>query len=85
MDDSKVLRINVNSRAAIKLASLVSNSVILVANAFLVGSSIHGRWRDRKREHIASTLQIAAEVANAAATLTKVITETIEQHHAPGD
>ena len=85
MVGSKTLRININSRAAIKLANLASNSVILVANAYLVGSSIHGRWRDRKREHITSNLQIAAEVANAAATLTKVITETIEQHHEPGD
>ncbi len=85
MGDSRTLRINVNSQAALKLASLVSNSVILAANVYLVGSGIHGQWRDRKREHIASNLQIAAEVANAAATLTKVITDTIEQHHAPGD
>ncbi len=83
MGDSRTLRININSQAALKLASLVSNSVILAANVYLVGSGIHGQWRDRKCEHIASNLQIAAEVANAAATLTKVITETIEQHHAP--
>ena len=85
MGESRILRININSQAAIKLASLVSNSVILAANAYLVGSGIRGQWRDRRREHIASNLQIAAEVANAAASLTKVITDTIAQHHAPGD
>jgi hypothetical protein len=68
-----------------KMASLLSNSVILAANTFLVGSSLRQRLHDRKREHIASNLQVIAEVASAAATLTKVVTETIEQHHAPGD
>ena len=82
MGESRILRINITSQAAIKLASLVSNSVILAANAYLVGSGIRGQWRDRKREHIASNLQLAAEMATATASLPKFISDTIEQHHA---
>lgn len=85
MVNTKVLRINVNSQSAIKLASLVSNSVILSANAFLVGSSLHQQWKNRRRELIATNLQMAAEVANAAASLTKVVVDTLERHHEPGD
>ncbi len=67
-----------------KLASLVSNSVILAANAYLVASGLRQQLRNNQRERIAGNLQLAAEVANAAASLTKVITDTIEQHHAQG-
>ncbi len=82
MDNSTTLRININSGSAIKLASLVSNSVILAANAYLVGSGFRQQLHNRQRERIAGNLQLAAEVATATASLAKVITDTIEQHHA---
>ena len=82
MDNSTTLRININSGSAIKLASLVSNSVILAANAYLVVSGFRQQLHNRQRERIAGNLQLAAEVATATASLAKVITDTIEQHHA---
>lgn len=82
MANSTTLRINISSGSAMKLASLVSNSVILIANAFLVGSGFRQQLHNRQRERVAGNLQLAAEVATAAASLAKVITDTIEQHHA---
>ena len=79
------LRLNINLRSITKLASLVSNSVILAANAYLVGSGLRQQLRNNQRERIAGNLQLAAEIATATASLAKVITETIELHHAPGD
>jgi len=73
------LRLNVNSNALFKVASLVSNSVILSANAFLLGTSVHNQIRDRKRDRTIEGLQLTAEIAGAAAGLTKVIIETIDR------
>jgi len=73
------LRLNVNSQALYKVASLVSNSVILSANAFLLGSSIQNQLRDRRNSRVTEGLQLTAEIAGAAAGLTKVIIETIDR------
>jgi len=71
--------LNVNSQALYKVASLVSNSVILSANAFLLGSSIQNQLRDRRNSRVTEGLQLTAEIAGAAAGLTKVIIETIDR------
>ena len=72
------LRVNINSQAVHKLASLVANGVILSANVFLLGTSVHSQIRDRKRDRTIEGLQLTAEIAGAAAGLTKVIIETID-------
>ena len=72
------LRVNINSQAVSKLASLVANGVILSANVFLLGTSVHSQIRDRKRDRTVEGLQLTAEIAGAAAGLTKVIIETID-------
>ena len=77
----KKLKININSNALTKAASLISNSVLLTSNAFLIGSGFSNYFKDRKRERITSNLQVTAEIASAIAGLTKVITETLEKHH----
>jgi len=71
------LRINVNSNALFKVASLVSNSVILSANAFLLGSSIQNQLRDRRNSRVTEGLQLTAEIAGAVAGLTKVVINTV--------
>jgi len=71
------LRINVNSNALYKVASLVSNSVILSANAFLLGSSIQNQLRDRRNSRVSEGLQLTAEIAGAVAGLTKVVINTV--------
>jgi len=73
------LRGRVNSNALIKLAGLVSNTVILSANAFLLGHNIRRQLRERKTQVIADKLQLTAEVASAVAGLAKVIVEALDE------
>jgi len=73
----KRLHLNVNSQAIYKVASLVSNTVILSANAFLLGSSIQNQLRDRRNSRVTEGLQLTAEIAGAVAGLTKVVINTV--------
>jgi len=82
---NKRLRINVNSHALYKVASLVSNSVILSANAFLLGSSIQNQLRDRRNSRVSEGLQLTAEIAGAVAGLTKVVINTVGNNAQPAD
>ncbi len=72
------LRINLNSQAIVKLAGLVSNSIILSTNVFLLGTNFKRQISQKKIETIANKLQLTAEVAQAVATLSKVIVATLE-------
>lgn len=76
-----ILRINVNPQALVKTTEILSNSVLLTANAYLLGTGIQSYIRDRKRDQISGNLQTAAEIASACAGLTKVVTETIGLHY----
>jgi len=81
MDDTK-LRIRLTSGSLVKVAGIISNSVILAANAYLIGSGIQGSFRARKQERITTTLQTTAEIASALAGLTKVIVDSIGKQNA---
>jgi len=81
MSNGTKLRIKVNTGSLVKIAGIVSNSVMLAANAYLITSGIHNSFRVRKQERIQDNLQTTAELASAIAGLTKVITETIGSHH----
>jgi uncharacterized protein YbjQ (UPF0145 family) len=74
------LRINLNSQAIVKLAGLVSNSIILSTNVFLIGTNFKRQINQKKTEAIANKLQLTAEVAQAIAGLSKVIVATLEGH-----
>ena len=76
------LRINISPRALIKTAEIVSNSVLLTANTYLLGTNLINSFKNRKRDRILDNLQNASEIANSLAGLTKVIVETIGKHHA---
>lgn len=78
MTDDKRLRLNLNTRALTRTASLISNTIVLTANAFLIGTGITSSLRNRKRERTIETLEMGAQVANAAAGLTKVIVSILE-------
>ncbi|TVL98079.1 MAG: hypothetical protein CV087_21765 [Candidatus Brocadia sp. WS118] len=82
MENNTKLRFNVNPNALVKTISLVSNTVLLTANAFLVGSRFSNYFKEQKRERVVSNLQITAEIASAAASLAKVVTDTLERYHA---
>ena len=74
------LRINVNSQAVVKLAGLVSNSIVLSTNTYLLGINIRRQAKERKAEAITTKLQLASEVASAVAGLAKVVVTTLESN-----
>lgn len=85
MSNAKILRIRINASSFVKIAGIVSNSVILAANAYLIGSSFQNHYRVRKQERISNNLQSTAEVASAIAGLTRVIANTIGANHVQTD
>ena len=78
------IKLNLNTQALAKTASVISNSVLLTANAYLIGSNFLSGFRERKYQHIKENLQLTAEISAAMASLTRVITDTIGKHHAGG-
>ncbi|MFQ6609613.1 MAG: hypothetical protein ACE5D7_02315 [Fidelibacterota bacterium] len=72
------LRINWNTRAVVKTAGLLSNTVILTANAYLLTSGIARQLKDRKHQRVSQGLELGAQVARAVAGLTSVIMEAAE-------
>ena len=82
MSNRKIVRIRTNPNSLLKIAVIVSNSVMLTANAYLIGSSFRNHYRVRQQERISNNLQTTAEIAAALAGITKVITASIGGHHA---
>lgn len=76
------IRFNINSQAVAKAASLISNSVLLTANAYLIGSGFSNSYRERRNQSRNQNLQLTAEIASAIASLTKVVTDTLSKYHA---
>ena len=85
MSNAKILRIRINTNAFVKIAVIVSNSIMLTANAYLIGSGFRNHYRVRQQERISNNLQTTAEIAAALAGISKVITESIGAHHAETD
>ena len=85
MSNAKTLRIRINPNSFVKMAVIVSNSVMLTANAYLIGSGFRNHYRVRQQERISNNLQTTAEIAAALAGITKVITESIGANHAETD
>ena len=85
MSGETKLRIRVNTSSLVKIVGLMSNSVMLAANAYLIGSGIHNSIRVRKQARIQDNLQTTAELASAIAGLTRVVTDTIGVHHEQSD
>jgi len=85
MSNGTTIRIKVNTSSLVKVAGIISNSVMLAANAYLIGSGIHNSIRIRKQARIQDNLQTTAELASAIAGLTKVVTDTIGVHHEQSD
>ena len=73
------LRLNVNTMAIVKLANLISNSLILTSNVYLLGNDIRRQIKDKKTEALSNKLKLTAEAASAVASLAKVVVNTLEQ------
>ena len=55
MKDTK-LKATVNSQALVKIGELLSNSVMLGANVFLIGSTVSNAIRSRRQKQISTNL-----------------------------
>ena len=75
------IRFNINAQAAAKTASLISNGVLLTANAYLIGTGFSNSFRERRSQNRNQNLQLTAEIASAVASLTKVVTDTLSKHN----
>ena len=75
------IRFNVNTQAVAKTASLISNGVLLTANAYLIGSGFSNSFRERRNQSRNQNLQLTAEIASAIASMTKVVTDTLGKHN----
>ncbi len=79
------IRMRLNNNAIVKGAGLISNTIILTANAYLLGSGIKNSVNMRKQERVSNNLQTTAEMASVFAGITKVIADTIGIYHVQSD
>jgi len=79
------LRINLNTQALSRTASLISNTAVLTTNLFLIGSGLISHVKERRRERTMETLKMGAQAAQAAAGLTQVMVQIWEHGQARPD
>jgi len=79
------LRVNLNGRAFSRIASILSNTVLLAANTYLIASNMKSSIAEKKRSRVVENLQLTAEVASAVAGLTKVVTDNLDKYHAQSE
>ena len=78
------LRMTINHQALAKTVSVLSNSVLLAANTYMIGSGFRQSVQNRRNQRISDNLQLAAEISTAVAGLTKVISHSLESYDADG-
>ncbi len=74
------LQFNLNSRSLAKAITLLSNSVVLATNSYLIGRSIVDHYRDRKRERVLESLEVISQTLGSLATLSNVISNVLDEN-----
>ena len=74
------LRLSLNSRSLAKAITLLSNSVVLATNSYLIGRSIVDHYRDRKRERVLDSLEVISQTLGSLATLSSVISNALDEN-----
>ena len=74
------LRLSLNSRSLAKTITLLSNSVVLATNSYLIARSIVDRYRDRKRERVLENLEVISQTLGSLATLSSVISNALDEN-----
>ena len=74
------LQFNLSSRSLAKAITLLSNSVVLATNSYLIGRSIVDRYRDRKRERVLESLEVISQTLGSLATLSSVISNALDEN-----
>ena len=73
------LRINLNSGSLAKSMTLLSNSLVLATNSYLLGRSVVDHFRDRKRERILENLDVISQTLGSIGSLSRVITNVLDE------
>ncbi len=74
------LRLSLSSRSLAKAITLLSNSVVLATNSYLIGRSIVDHYRDRKRERVLESLEVISQTLGSLATLSSVISNVLDEN-----
>ena len=73
------LRINLSSGSLAKSMTLISNSLVLATNSYLLGRSVVDHFRDRKRERILENLDVISQTLGSIGSLSRVITNVLDE------
>ena len=76
------LRINLNSGSLAKSMTLLSNSLVLATNSYLLGRSVIDYFRDRKRERILENLDVISQTLGSIGSLSRVISNVLDEKNA---
>ena len=74
------LRFNLNSRSLAKSMTLISNTVVLATNSYLIGRSVLDSYRDRKRERVLENLEVISQTIGSLASLSNAISNVLDEH-----
>ena len=73
------LRINLSSGSLAKSMTLLSNSLVLATNSYLLGRSVIDYFRDRKRERILENLDVISQTLGSIGSLSRVISNVLDE------
>ena len=74
------LRINLSSGSLAKSMTLISNSLVLATNSYLLGRSVVDHFRDRKRERVLENLDVISQTLGSIGSLSRVITNVLDEN-----
>ena len=74
------LRFNLSSSSLAKSMTLISNSLVLATNSYLLGRSVLDHFRDRKRERILENLEIISQTLGSIGSLSRVISNVLDEN-----
>ena len=76
------LRLNLNSGSLAKSMTLLSNSLVLATNSYMLSRSVIDHFRDRKRERVLENLDVISQTLGSLGALSKVITNVLDEKNA---
>ena len=74
------LRINLSSGSLAKSMTLISNSLVLATNSYLLGRSVVDHFRDRKRERVLENLDVISQTLGSIGSLSRVISNVLDEN-----
>ena len=74
------LRFNLSSGSLAKSMTLISNSLVLATNSYLLGRSVVDHFRDRKRERVLENLDVISQMLGSIGSLSRVISNVLDEN-----